>query len=70
MAVSTKKETKCVKTREKERMELKFSKEQILNSARYIGNRDLVDALLEEDKSYSYEMVENLMEKYRKGKVK
>ncbi len=70
MAVSAKKETKCVKTREKERMELKFSKEQILNSARYIGNRDLVDALLEEDKSYSYEMVENLMEKYRKGKVK
>lgn len=70
MAVSAKKETKCAKTREKERMELEFSKEQILNSARYIGNRDLVDALLEDEKSYSYEMVENLMEKYRKGKVK
>ena len=47
-----------------------FSKEQILASARFANKRDLVDALLDEDKSYTIETVDNLVGKYMKGKVK
>lgn len=50
--------------------ERKFSKEQILASARYAGKRDLVDALLENGKSYTIVTVDNMIEKYKKGKVK
>lgn len=47
-----------------------FKKEQIIASARYANRRDLVDALLDEKKSYTIKTVDNLMEKYMKGKVK
>ena len=48
----------------------KYSKEQILASARFANRRDLVDALLDEDKSYTMKTVDNLVEKYMKGQVK
>lgn len=44
-----------------------FSKEQILASARYHNRRDLVDALLDEDKSYTIEEVDNAISKFMKG---
>ena len=47
-----------------------FSKEQILASTRFANRRDLVDALLDEDKSYTMKTVDNLVEKYMKGQVK
>ena len=47
-----------------------FSKEQIAVSARYHGQRDLVDALLEDGKQYTFETVDKLIEKYRKGQVR
>ena len=47
-----------------------FGREQILASARYADRRDLVDALLEEDKVYTIETVDNLIDKYMKGQVK
>lgn len=50
--------------------EQKFSKKQILESARYVDRRDLVDALLDKDKSYTFETVDNMIEKYKKGQVK
>lgn len=50
--------------------EQKFSKEQILASARYANRRDLVDALLDKDKSYTFKTVDNMIEKYKKGQVK
>ena len=50
--------------------EPQFSKEQIVASARYRNHRDLVDALLDEDKSYTMKTVDNLVEKYMKGQVK
>lgn len=50
--------------------EQKFNKEQILASARYANRRDLVDALLDKDKSYTIETVDNMIEKFKKGKVK
>ena len=53
-----------------EQTEQMFSKEQILASARFANRRDLVDALLDEDKSYTIETVDNLVEKYMKGQVK
>ena len=53
-----------------EQTEPVFSKEQILASDRYANRRDLVDALLDTDKSYTLKTVDNLIEKYMKGQVK
>lgn len=64
---ATRKNTGGAKT---EQNEQKFSKEQILASARYANRRDLVDALLDKDKSYTFETVDNTIEKYKKGQVK
>ena len=64
---ATRKNTGGAKT---EQNEQKFSKEQILASARYANRRDLVDAILDEDKSYTMKTVDNLVEKYMKGQVK
>lgn len=47
----------------------RYGKEQILGSSRYHGQRDLVNALLEEGKQYSLEEVDGLLEEYLKGKV-
>lgn len=49
--------------------EPQFSKEQIVTSDKYRNQRDLVDALLEKDKKYTIEAVDNLIEKYKKGRV-
>lgn len=64
---ATRKNTGGAKT---EQNKQKFSKEQILASARYANRRDLVDALLDKDKSYTFETVDNMIEKYKKGQVK
>ena len=64
---ATRKNTGGAKT---EQNEQKFSKEQILASSRYANRRDLVDALLDKDKSYTFETVDNMIEKYKKGQVK
>ena len=64
---ATRKNTGGAKT---EQNEQKFSKEQILASARYANRSDLVDALLDKDKSYTFETVDNMIEKYKKGQVK
>lgn len=46
----------------------KFSKEQIVNSKTFINNRDLLNAVLE-DKSYSKNEINKIIENYKKGKV-
>lgn len=48
----------------------KFSKEQLIKSSKFKHNRDLVSVLLEDEKRYSIDDVEKLIEKYMKGKVK
>ena len=53
-----------------EQTEPVFSKEQILASDRYANRRDLVDALLDTDKSYTLKTVDNLIDKYMNGQVK
>lgn len=55
---------------EVQNVSIEFSKEQILASAKYRNNKDLVDAILDEKKKYTIESVDSLVEKYMKGKVK
>lgn len=47
-----------------------FTKEQILASGKYANRRDLVDALLNEGKTYKMETVDSMIEKFMKGKVR
>ncbi len=47
-----------------------FSKEQIVASEKYRRYRDLVEALLDDEKKYTFTMVDSRIEEYRKGKVK
>lgn len=48
----------------------RFTKEQLLSSARFRERRDLLEALLSGEGRYSIAETEQEMEKYRKGKVK
>ncbi len=47
-----------------------FTKEQILASGKYANRRDLLNTLLDEGKTYRIEMIDNIIEKFMKGKVK
>ena len=57
----TKKEVKKV-------AEDKYTTEQIVNSKTLINNRDLLNAVLE-NKSYSKKEINEIIKKYKKGKV-
>lgn len=46
-----------------------FSKEQILVSKKYKNRRDVLSAILEDGKQYTFETVDSLLEKFMKGKV-
>ena len=48
----------------------KYSKEQLVRSQRYAHRRDLLGALLKDGKSYTFDEVDDLLNKYMKGKVK
>ena len=67
--MAAKKTTTGTATRS-EQTEPMFSKEQILASASFANRRDLVDALLDKDKSYTFETVDNMIDKYKTGQVK
>ncbi len=60
--VKAKKTAEAVKT-------TAFSKEQLVSSSRYLHRKDLVNALLAEDKLYCFEEVDNMIDKFMKGKV-
>ena len=47
-----------------------FTKDQILGSKKYTGNRDLIEALLEDSKTYKLSEVDKLINDYKKGAVK
>ena len=47
-----------------------FSKEQLVSSKKYRNQRDLVKVLLVDDRLYSFEEVDILINKFMKGKVK
>lgn len=47
-----------------------FTKEQLLRSARFSGRRDLLNALLDDNKQYTLGEAETALNTYLKGKVK
>ena len=58
-------------TKEKKtQQELKFPKERILTVKKYSNRRDALVAILDDDKSYTLEQVDSLLENFMKGKVK
>lgn len=46
--------------------EVKFTVEQLLRSRRYVGNRDLLKAVLDPKKTYSHIEVKNEIEAFNK----
>lgn len=52
-----------------EPIEYKFSKDQLLHSKAFAGRTDIVNALLSPGKLYTVKAVEEMIEKYMKGKV-
>ncbi len=55
---------------EPEKIENKFSKEQLLVAERFQDRKDIVNTLLSPDKQYTISAVEQMIEKYMKGQVK
>ena len=49
--------------------EEKYTKNQIIKSKTFIDNKDLLNAILKEDKSYSKQEINKIIENYKKGKV-
>lgn len=47
-----------------------YTKAQILAAEKYNNRRDLLGALLSDDRSYTLDLVDAEIEKFRKGKVK
>lgn len=47
-----------------------FSKERLTQSAKYADNQDILDALLSEEKNYTYKQVDELIHQFKKGSVK
>lgn len=59
-----------VENAKKELTSAQFTKEQILQFKKYETRRDLLKALLLEDKKYSKEEIEEAIKNFMKGKVK
>lgn len=49
--------------------EIKYSKEKIVLSKKYTSNRDLLQVLLEDNKSYTFKEVEQKINEFKKRKV-
>ncbi|MBY2486095.1 hypothetical protein KWX70_16625 [Clostridioides difficile] len=45
----------------------KFTKEQIVNSKKYVNRKDLLNANLKENELYSFSEVEEIIDKFMKG---
>lgn len=51
-------------------VEPKFYKKQLLTSEKYASRRDLLNALLDDNEAYTTVQVDEIIEKFLKGKVK
>lgn len=51
-------------------VENKYTKNQIVSSKTFANNRDLLKVILKEDKSYNKKEINEIIENYKKGKVK
>lgn len=49
---------------------VKFDKEQICNSVKYSRYKDILSSQLQDDKKYSYDEIDKVIEDFMKGKVK
>lgn len=49
--------------------EAAYSKEQLIMSKKYKDRKDMLSALLEEDKQYTIKQAEEIMENYKKRRV-
>ena len=58
------------KTIETETSATNYSKRQLIEADKYKHNRDILEALLEEQNKYSHKEVENIIEGFLKGEVK
>ena len=47
----------------------RFPAADIVKSARYAGSKDILSALLEPTKAYSFEEVDKIIEKFKKTRV-
>jgi len=47
-----------------------YTKEQILSAKKYIHRKDVVNVVLKDGQSYTLKEVDDLIEKFMKGKVK
>lgn len=47
-----------------------YTKEQILSAKKYIHRKDVVNVVLKDGQSYPLKEVDDLIEKFMKGKVK
>lgn len=61
---------KATAASEPEKIESKFSKEQLLAAERFQERKDILNTLLSPDKQYTVEAVEAMIDKYMKGQVK
>ena len=57
-------------TKSQDAVQKEFKKEQIIASDRYTDKQDLVNALLDDGKTYTFDMVDEQINKFLKGKVK
>lgn len=46
---------------------IKFTKKQLLKSKKYVDRRDALNALLKNDKVYSFAQVDEILKKFFKG---
>ena len=59
-----------IKAEEKAKKQTEYSKEQLLMSTKYKNRQDLLNVLLEDDKYYSTNTVDKMINDFMKGKVK
>jgi len=53
-----------------ERAEPRFTKKQVLSAARFKNRKDLVSAVLDDGKTYTIVEVDQMVDRFMKGKVK
>ena len=60
----------AVKKVTEKQIEISFSKSQLVKSKRFFEERDLLNALLADNKTYTIDEVSNMISDFKKGKVK
>lgn len=65
--------TEVVKENDKDinlkEIEMKYSKAELISSAKYIKHRDILNVLLLDESSYTYKQVDELLDNFMKGMV-